>query len=175
MKIRNGFVSNSSASSFIVRNIEKFLGQKAKTCLTKKQINKLIAFGFKETHLSHPSHLDNTKYDDQSIWQPMMDEKTKEVVVSNYGYWVSCNEWDVIQFLVKNNIGFIATGHYGHITYLFHSGDKHLMIFRNYGAEVETYYHDKSWEEITKQWKLYNSGRDEEPYSRMSIKEVLKG
>ena len=135
-------------------------------------IKKLLKYGFKETHLSHPSHLDNADYDDQSIWKAEV-AKDGTITVKNFGYWVSCNEWDVIQWLVKNNIGFIANGHYGHVTYLFHKNDKYLMVFRNYGAQVETYHYNKSWEEIVKEWKMYSVG-EEQPYYRISVKDALK-
>ena len=165
MKTRNGFVSNSSASSFIVHHFN----WKSKGILDAKTIKKLLKYGFKETHISHPSHLDNADYKDKDIWKAAI-EKDGTIISKNYGYWVSCNQDEVIQFLVKNDIGFIATGHYGHVTYLFHKGDKHLMVFRNYGAEVETYHYDKKWEEITKGWKEYGN----EPYQRITIKDILE-
>lgn len=172
MKMRNGFVSNSSASSFIVRHIDGIgnMGGKSKGLLNKATINKLLKFGFKVTGITHPSHLDcngNADYKDQSVWEPWKNDKG-EVITQSYGYWVSCNEDEVISFLVKNDIGFIANGHYGHVTYLFHKGDKHVMVFRNYGAEVETYHHDKKWEEISETWEKYGSA----PYYRMPIKDL---
>lgn len=166
MKIRNGFVSNSSTSSFVVHNI--YWAHKGKI-LNAKDIKKLLEYGFKETKLTHPSHLDNTRYDDQSIWTNLKNDKGR-VIVSSFGYWVSCNQDEVIRFLVKNNIGFIATVHYGHYHYLFHKGDKYVMVFNNYGAQVETYYYNNKWEDIIKIWKTCQS----EPYYKISVKEFLK-
>lgn len=171
MKTRNGFVSNSSASSFIVHHIhfmDRLIGKAVR--LDKKDIKKLLKYGFKETHLSHPSHLDNSDLDDKSIWKPLIYKG--KIVTRNFGYGVSCNESDVIHFLVKNNIGFIATGHYGHVTYLFHQNDKHVMVFRNFGMEVETYYYNESWKNIMKNWGI--RGKHELPYYRIPVKKILK-
>jgi hypothetical protein len=173
MKMRNGFVSNSSASSFIVRHIDDIgnMGEKNSRggLLNEATINKLLKFGFKVTGITHPSHLDNADYTDQSVWEAWKNNKGK-VITQSYGYRVSCNEDEVISFLVKNDIGFIANGHYGHVTYLFHKGDKHVMVFRNYGAEVETYHHDKKWEEISETWKQYGG----KPYYRIPIKDLME-
>ena len=172
MKNRNGFVSNSSASSFIVHHINwitRKITKNEKEPLNKKDIQKLLKFGFKETCLSHPSALDRSDDNDQSIWKAEVNEDGV-ILSKNFGYWVSCNENEVIQFLVKNDIGFIAMGHYGHVTYLFHKGDKYLMVFRNYGSEVETYHYNKKWEDIVKTWELYGG----KPYERIPIKKILK-
>lgn len=169
MKIRNGFVSNSSASSFIVKHIDKNWS-KAKR-LSKRTISKLVEYGFRVTHLTHPTHLDHTDYNDQSIWTPLVD-KNGNTIILNYAYWVSCNEDEIISFLVKNNISFIASVHYGHQTWMFNKNSKYVMVFQNYGCEVETYYQDKSWDEIMKEWKL--AQRDtSEAWRKIPVKDLL--
>lgn len=161
MKIRNGFVSNSSVSSFIVHHYNYWTKQKK--LLDIKTIKKLLAYGFKETYITHPTHLDNVNYEDDSIWKA--EDNTK-----SYGYWVSCNQDEVIKWLVKNNIGFIATTHYGHTHCVFHKNDKYLMVFNNYGVEVETYEQQSKWEDIVKRWKPYR----DQPYYRIPIKQIIK-
>jgi len=170
MKIRNGFVSNSSSSSFIVHDINKLGSKTYNGLLDKKTIQKLLKFGFIPNGLLHPTHLEYNSLSDESLWDPLVDKKTKEILVRSFGYYVSCNQDEVIRFLVKNNIGFSALIHYGHYFYLFHKNDKHIMVFKNFGAEVETYRQEDSWKTIVKEFKRYN----EPSYQLISIKEFLK-
>jgi hypothetical protein len=168
MKKRQGFVSNSSASSFIVPHIHYFTKYAKKGKLNKKEIDKLLKYGFKETGLIHPSHMDIYHEGDDG-WKVQVADDGR-VISQSFAHWVSCNEDEVIKFLVINDIGFIANGHYGHVTYLFHKGDKNVMVFRNYGAEVETYHYDKKWEEITRFWKVASG----EPYTQIPIDIIKK-
>lgn len=171
MKIRNGFVSNSSSSSFIVKDFDKFLNNNSRPLLTPLIRRKLKKYGFKETGLSSPSCLEHTDETKNEIYKPVVDNG--KILIRNYGYRVTCNEMDVIQWLVKNNIGFIAAGHYGHVTYLFHKDDKYVMVFRNIGVEIETYYHDNSWNEIIKKIKKENLLKEDFVY-KIPIKKLEK-
>ena len=170
MKIRNGFVSNSSSSSFIVKDIDGVFNKGSKKGrLTKKDINKLEGYGFKSTHLMHPSHLDSTDYRDKSVWEPLIDKDTNEIIIRNFGLHVSCNQDEVIEYLVSNNISFIATIHYGQQLYLFNKGDENIMVFENFGSIVETYYQDASWEKIKGQLELFGNPV---PYYQIPIEEI---
>ena len=170
MKIRNGFVSNSSSSSFIVKDIDNFGASKRKPLLNASIRRKLVKFGFKETSLVSPFQFENMTEKENDIFKPIICDG--EIVLKNYGYNVSCNEMDVIQWLVKNNIGFVASGHYGHVTYLFHKNDKHVMVFKNIGAVVETYHSDNSWEDIMAEIK--EDGGFENSVYRIPINELDK-
>jgi ethanolamine utilization protein EutQ (cupin superfamily) len=128
MKIRNGFVSNSSSSSFLVEHIG-FLKKSKK--LNKNTINKLVKFGFKETGATIPSDF---IYDKDG---PIVIEGKTEIL--NYGMNVICNQDDVVEFLVKNNISFIASIHYDHITYIFNKNDEYIMAYNNAGKVAEMY------------------------------------
>jgi len=151
MKTRNGFVSNSSSSSFIVRDINYFSLKDLKkgSTLNKSTINKLIKRGFKETWVAHPSRLlEIERY--EGTWKPILDTDGS-IVGRNFGLFVFCNQDEQIEFLVKEQISFIASIHYGHTTYVYHKGDNHVMYFKNYGCEVETYHYADSFDKIAKQ------------------------
>lgn len=148
MKIRNGFVSNSSSSSFIVhyRNRMKDIGE---TLLSKEEIKTLKKSGFKACTLTHPSHLDHTDYNDQSIW--CKDEKCL-----SYAKWSDCNQDEETYFLIKNKIPFIATVSNGLYTYLYPRNSKCLFIFANRGKEIETYHRFSNSQQINKLIKEWN-------------------
>ena len=179
VKIRNGFVSNSSASSFVVFYLGHELkpdkkgilhSNGIKKSLTKRQVEGLKKRGFRPTWVGHPSRLNEIGYNETNTWMPATNEETGEVIYENLGLCVACNEYDEIRYLVKAQISFIASGHYGHETYLYHKGDDYIMHFRNYGNEVETYCYNKSYKEIIKyiEWKA-----DDPPYRKMPLKEIL--
>ena len=128
MKTRNGFVSNSSSSSFVVRRYD-YSKVGNPPSITKEQAKLLVKFGFKKTNTHCPSFIDNN-----SNWADNPDKK-----YFNYGYEVVCNQDEVICFLIKNKIPFIANCHYGHETYWYDPKTDKLVHATNFGAIIETY------------------------------------
>ena len=164
VKTRNGFVSNSSSSSFIVRDINYFRLKK-ETRLNKSTISKLIKRGFKETWVAHPSRLLEIERREDT-WKPILDADGN-IAGRNFGLFVSCNQDEEIEFLVKEQISFIASIHYGHTTYVYHKGDDHIMYFENFGQQVETYYCTDCYENIMK-----SMGSDS-PYGKLMLRDIL--
>jgi hypothetical protein len=111
MKIRNGFVSNSSSSSFVVKYrdsnwVSKKDGEH-KFLLTKKQLNTLKKYGFKYSSLNNPyfvgTVIEKKKPNLKSF------DKWDDI---NLTYDLTCNQDDVIYFLLTNKIPFVALCHY---------------------------------------------------------------
>lgn len=124
MKIRLGFVPNSSSSSFIVPIWSNILDKKERV-IGKTLEKKLDKYGFKKTHVCNPDQF-------EMFAGARSDYKEQEGLGYNYGYEVSCNQDDVIRFLVKHRIPFKASVHYGHYTYFYEGGD-FIYSFPNYG------------------------------------------
>lgn len=103
MKIRTGFVSNSSSASFLVRRID----MQNKLYLTNDQMNLLEDFGFYRT---------NAYYPDQVKRETDLECDLK---YSNYGYDVVCNEDEVMDFLIDHLIPFTSECHYGQYNVCF--------------------------------------------------------
>ena len=88
--------------------------------LTKEQMKKLIDYGFSE--------LKNKN-------------KTYE-----FTYGVSCNQDDVLQFLLENNIPFEAECHYGHYNVFYWPKKDTIIEAYNFGCEISTYGLDSALE-----------------------------
>lgn len=137
MKIRHGFVSNSSSSSFIVEVFDNtFYSKRMKRIITKEQEIKLKKFGFKVTREFCPD-----------VFEAAIEEETKlksensvkrECGYYNYGYWIQCNQDDVIEFLLKNTIPFTASIHYRHYVMIYNGGD-YFYTIPNFGNMIETH------------------------------------
>lgn len=107
MKNRHGFVSNSSSSSFVVKYRQNsWVGpdeSKQTYFLSKEQLKKLKKYGFVYN---------------KSINPYFSDEKEKTLKCFgkwdnvNLSYSVICNQDDVIYFLLKEKIPFVALCHY---------------------------------------------------------------
>lgn len=130
MKIRTGFVSNSSASSFVVKIKNWLEVEKLRFLISKDKINLLEKFGFWKSTATIPSHVSWRDFDDESL------AKAKEGKdYWSYAYSVSCNEDEVLHFLVDNKIPFSALCHYDHYL-VYYDGKNKIIVARNYGMEI---------------------------------------
>lgn len=104
MKSRNGYVSNSSSSSFIVVLKDE---NGRPSIVTRDQEAMLLGYGFKyvkgnwKTALTDGADLFGTK---EGFHQ-------SEPVAMYYD--IVCNEDEVEEFLIENRIPFAESGHYG--------------------------------------------------------------
>ena len=144
MKIRNGFVSNSSSSSFIVQVEKEALhsNRDNQMIVNEESIPILEEYGFIETCRRSPfSEVPHDKWEEKKFMY----------------YSITCNEEDVIEFLVKNNIPFKASCHYGHRFVQFEKdADSYLKAY-NFGMEIDMYgFSGESfdWEQVCRKPKL---------------------
>ena len=134
MKIRTGFVSNSSTSSFVIRRVDSFWNKKPKILITSEQSNKLRKYGFRKTYAHCPAQL--TPFYDTLAW----NKENKQVQNKrnyNLGYEVIVNQDEVIEFLIKNKIPFVAECHYGHQSMIYIPENDTLYIGINFGKIME--------------------------------------
>ena len=167
MKTRNGFVSNSSSSSFVVEKMNR-LDMKAGARITPAQEKALLKFGFRKTYVYSPYLVPFTgegwkdlekKFKKISEKKPTQKEyaQYKKMRMSKTAvdrmnnrlrrsytlcYSVACNEDEVIRFLIKNKIPFEANTHYDQYTYLYFPDKDRLVIAVNFGNMVSMYKSD---------------------------------
>lgn len=143
MKIRNGFVSNSSSSSFIVHlepvtETSIFKGMySVDELLTPDDLKKVLAYGFQPTAYCSPSALEHN-----GAWNSREEAVCSVTDATHHlGFSVSCNEDEVIEFLVENDIPFTGSTHYGHESVFYRRGSKTLLWIANPGLAHEMYGH----------------------------------
>jgi hypothetical protein len=139
MKIRNGFVSNSSSSSFVVSVKEDGLDYwvapgKAKPLLTPRQIKALKRMGFQYCEHTYASRVEQT--DVLEVYPEARDSKTATMMYLS----VVCNQSDIVEKLVLHEIPFIASCQYGHETVVWRKDDEYVYVLPNLGVEYETYH-----------------------------------
>jgi len=119
-------VSNSSSSSFIVeRGLAKWKESKP---LSKETEKKLKKFGFKLLPAYFPFQIQLAK-----DWKPNKKEGYK---YCSWTYEVICNEYEPLDFLLKNRISFIADGPYGQTGFKYDGETDQLVIARNLGVDL---------------------------------------
>lgn len=183
MKIRNGFVSNSSSSSFLV--VKKNMWDN-KVYLTQKEEKLLIDYGFKKVECYCADQVDcDLLHETKAIIvkERKREEKQFEKKYGkslkkddkerncNYGYSVDCNQDDVILFLLKNNITFEASCHYGDYTVLYKKGEKNFLTLQNYGVQCRGIYSSKSYEEVLERVGFISEDRSVE---KVNVKDWIK-
>jgi len=141
MKIRSGFVSNSSSSSFIVRVHEPKHDKKTgkficyANVLTPTKEKKLKEFGFFKTYAHSPSQVPVRAEDQRQEEKDVIKEKYENY---NYGYDIICNQDDITYFLLKNRIPFVSEQHYGH-RHIFYDGKDKVIVAINFGVIMSMY------------------------------------
>lgn len=127
MKTRNGFVSNSSSSSFVVGFRDLLVGSHChkKLTITGKQYDSLVKFGFRKikNYRVHGISDDDMQFDDADVGD----------FCENLGYHADCNDYEkTAYFLIKNGIPFNCLKDYGDTNVLY-DGSDYVTIARNYG------------------------------------------
>ena len=163
MKIRNGFVSNSSSSSFIVIRCDSL--ENDKIYLSKEDENTLIKYGFKRV---------SCYYADQVYAE--LESKKRPSKDYQYGLDISCNQDDVIYFLLKNNISFEAECHYGHYNVIYKKGAKDFLIIQNYGkqAVMSNWKNDKNYNSVFGTGMCSVVDWNSKRFSKVNVKKYIK-
>lgn len=149
MKIRNGFVSNSSATSFLIRyKISDKVGGPSfgpdkSLVATKADYKKLKKYGFQETCAHWIEHIDEH---DPKVCDTCTEKGTnkcyKDVMGTNLYFFVSCNEDEPIKFLIENDIPFIAYLPYDEELMVYRRGSKEALVIENEGKRYLMGSHD---------------------------------
>jgi len=175
MKIRAGFVSNSSTASFIVKtrldSIDMMLkdldGQDAGIfALPQEKIDLLKEYGFVPITDNDPFRKEmNTCMGDYNV-QPDTEDDTI------LGFWIICNHLEVMELLVANNIPFKSAAHYSHHLYSYELDDDYIYVLNNFGIEYMN--NPKDLEERmndpqTREWMDFS------PMHKIKKEDFLKG
>ena len=130
MKLRLGFISNSSSSSFIVKtrptkwDIILTKTSAEEIPMEEKTIELLKKFGFKSTENHDP-------FREEMVC--IAEEKLETGDGSLLSLYMVCNQDIALQFLVANDIPFKASVHYGQYLYSYDKGDDYIYVIRNFG------------------------------------------
>lgn len=167
MKTRYSLVSNSSSSNFIVWYKDTLFKEKEGTLLTKDQVKLLKKNHFKLSTCGHPSGLSSSDFISSR------DNRKSQYSLS-YALSISCNQDDVICFLVSNKIPFIASIHYGHETCIYQKNSKYIYFFTNFGDEVETYHQDANLDKLIDGWNKQKAVPSRKVLVKLYIEEQKK-
>lgn len=174
MKIRSGFVSNSSASSFIVTNKKSIIMSDGddKELLTSKQKRLLFDKGFEYVNVHDPRDLltfyfanlyDTAKMkprlkkcERESLHKLGVRDSTirlvdKQEVDARFGLVVICNQDEIIHFLLSNRIPFRASVHYGNQAVIYEKGKHYFYYFYDLGAYALMY--GTKYMEESRKWR----------------------
>jgi len=132
MKIRNGFVSNSSSSSFIVQVQKSFINNGPDWIASQDDIEKITDYGFGATSVGDPHN-----YKDP--YCKKCEDEGDSFPLDFMGFFVVCNEEEVLDFLVENDIPFKASCHYDQQYYEYKKGGEFILSCYNYGQDIGMY------------------------------------
>jgi hypothetical protein len=124
MKKREGFVSNSSTASFIVK-YKEFLSKDKIPLLSEEEVRLLEDKNFFRTFAAYPHQIvpedwqHKTEFKEDDFW--------------NYGYDIICNEDEIIEWLLKNKIPFVADCHYDQYTLIYERNSENVIVLKNAG------------------------------------------
>lgn len=142
MKIRNGFVSNSSSASFVIPLEVVTRGDNKhtrKTLLSQEEIDLLINYGFWKSCNRDPFFHCEGEY--RYRCDDCKGKNDKEFCISDvFGdmylrYDISCNENEPIQFLLEHDIPFYAGMDYDGQLMVYKRGMEKVLILRNEGIQ----------------------------------------
>lgn len=147
MKVRTGFVSNSSASSFVVSLFDSWI--KDKTRLISEETEKLLLEkGFKYTIYSEVGIQMRDSSDeewgkDEPLWKIADEDGEFEMLATNLGFWVPCNEDWIYRWLIDNKIPFKSVRHYSHFMLAWDGKEDFVVEMTNWGLSRS----EKVWED----------------------------
>ena len=130
--------------------------------LSKKNEKVLDRFGFKKTWAMSP-HLVPNMYDKEE-WDKhlkLIEDSENKYPTYSWGYEVTCNQEDVVVFLIKNKISFKAEIHYGHSCWFYNAETDELVQAENVGTTMMSYGVDYGYQ-------------NKSPIKKMSGKEFLE-
>jgi len=133
MKIRNGFVSNSSSSSFVVlTQVYDADGHKWDSLLSQEEIKKLEDYGFRWVKANDPFELYYCGIDNSLA--------TTQEERHALAFDISVNQEDVAYFLTRElNVSFEAAVHYAHWYWTYLRGGTDIECIPNHGIEKQMY------------------------------------
>lgn len=122
---------------------------KIKYFITAMEERLLVDYGFKKVgcfrsdqvdcdlyHELKPQTKKNLAFAYKELRKKCKAELKKDDDFFNYGYSVTCNQDEVIYFLLKNNISFEANCHYGDYNVVYRKNEKDFLILQNYGIQA---------------------------------------
>ena len=165
MKIRNGFVSNSSTASFLVKYREYSQEEKGYVIvprLPKTTAKKLEKFGFRKANFYTAIQVSGNREDEAYT--------VKEDDSYNYVYENMCNEEEPINFLLDNKIPFEASLQYDQY-YMKYDGKNKIIIATNYGITLGMY-GDRMYD--TEKKRKFYGFYDMPPFKQLTVAQYKK-
>lgn len=147
MKIRQGFVSNSSSSSFLVDYLHSDTitsMKKESALLSEEQVSKLIDIGFRFDSVSSTDRVRDSKYKTMIPEYTMKvgrhDCKTIDLLHNKLVYFHQINSEDVVEELVKLGVPFKMLYNYETTLHIWKPWKRTLLSFTNFGKAYEMNY-----------------------------------